>query len=67
MAGAERKQIYRAYPQYQALPDNRDLYPSHEGRPHLFHIVGPQRLAEHAVVEPVLSGKSQQERDKAEA
>ncbi len=63
----KRKQIDRASPQHQALPDDRDLHPPHERRPRLFEVVSPQRLAKQAVVKPVLNGKSCEERDKAEA
>jgi hypothetical protein len=67
MPRAERSQVEGADAQDQHLRRDRDPHPPQDGRPHVVDIVRAQRIAEQAVVETVLKGKSRQECDQAES
>jgi hypothetical protein len=66
MPGPERQQIDGASAEDQNLPGDRDLEPSHHGRPNLGGIVRAQSIAQQTVVEAVLDKKSRQENGQAE-
>ena len=66
MPGAERHQVETARAQDQDLPNDCDLYPPLHGRLDLFEVARSQRLAQQTVIEAVLNGESQYERNQAE-